>query len=115
MRSLTKYKKVIIILGIIIIAAVIYTIMIGKKDNRLLVSESPETVSNTELQNNLLALLLEIRSIKLDDSIFLDPAFRSLDDFGQEIVQEPVGRSNPFAPVGFVSESQIIESEIETE
>jgi hypothetical protein len=95
-----KYKKMIIILGIIVIAAIAYTLMIGNTDDSLLVSEGPVSGSgDSELQNELLALLLEIRSIKLDESILSDPVFISLEDFGQEIIPEPVGRENPFAPV----------------
>lgn len=42
--------------------------------------------------------LKALRSIKRD--IFLDNAFISLEDFTQEVVAQPVGRDNPFAPIG---------------
>lgn len=50
-----------------------------------------------ELVNNLISL----RSVTLSGTIFSDPAFQSLSDVGVEIVDEPSGRRNPFAPLGF--------------
>ncbi len=48
---------------------------------------------------DLVETLLTLRAITLSGTIFNDPAFRSLQDFGTTIVPEPVGRSNPFAPL----------------
>jgi hypothetical protein len=48
---------------------------------------------------DLVALLFQLRGIRLDNSVFADPVFKSLQDFGKDLVQEPVGRQNPFAPL----------------
>jgi hypothetical protein len=48
---------------------------------------------------DLVALLFELKGIRLDNALFGDPLFKSLQNFGQELVSEPVGRSNPFAPL----------------
>lgn len=48
----------------------------------------------------LIALLLQLKNIHLDDALFNDPLFKSLEDFGKELVPEAVGRVNPFAPFG---------------
>lgn len=98
MNFFKKYKKMIMILTILIIATVAYTLVVGKTDKNLLISESSIN-TNSALQDDLLALLLDIRSIKLDEDILSDTAFRSLEDFGQEILPESVGRDDPFAPV----------------
>lgn len=68
-------------------------------------SPTEDALTVTEVQGagpdqDLIALLFELKSIRLDNSIFGDPLFQSLNDFGQELVQEPVGRQNPFAPLG---------------
>lgn len=47
----------------------------------------------------LIATLLQLRSVKLDGTVFTDPAFTALQDFSTPIVPEPVGRPNPFAPL----------------
>lgn len=51
------------------------------------------------LSQNLLVTLQNLHTIKLDNSIFTDPAFLSLTDFGVTIPPQNVGRGNPFAPV----------------
>lgn len=47
----------------------------------------------------LIALLLSLKSIRLDETLFSDRLFSALKDFGQELITEPVGRTNPFAPL----------------
>lgn len=61
-----------------------------------------ETFSSPEAEadRDLVATLLQLRAVKLEGVIFSDPLFHSLRDFGSEIVPEPVGRENPFAPIG---------------
>ncbi|OGI95357.1 hypothetical protein A2917_02210 [Candidatus Nomurabacteria bacterium RIFCSPLOWO2_01_FULL_42_17] len=49
---------------------------------------------------DFLNLLLSVKSIKLDDSIFADIAFTSLHDSSITLVQDGTeGRINPFAPL----------------
>jgi hypothetical protein len=57
---------------------------------------APTTVSAAAV-----SLLNKIEAIKLDDTIFTDPVFKSLQDFSVEITldQKDVGRPNPFAPI----------------
>jgi hypothetical protein len=98
MRILKKYKNIIIVAVIIVIVAFSYNLFAGKTDKNLLTSEVKEA-KNSVLETDLLSILIDLRLIKLDDSIFSDKAFQSLRDFGQDIVPEPVGRKNPFAPV----------------
>lgn len=85
-----------ILLGTIIAAAalffVYYTYFKGDSSAPLS-SEDASPVSQ-----ELLALLGSLVSIKLDQSIFTDPAFVSLSDFGTVIPPESAGRRNPFAP-----------------
>lgn len=50
-------------------------------------------------EKDLVATLLQLRTVTLEGSIFGDPAFQSLQDFGSQIIPEPVGRPNPFAPL----------------
>lgn len=65
---------------------------------------SEELLSQGEVASpvsqELLVTLSNLRTIKLDETVFEDPVFMSLSDFGVTIPPEPVGRRNPFAPVG---------------
>lgn len=109
-----KIKNIIIFVTIAAIFVLIYIFFIKPKpeEGSLVSSTSPvnvnETVSDTGSTNNtsliakdFLTLLLNVKDIKLNDSIFSDPAFNSLRD--SSIVLEPdgtEGRPNPFAQFG---------------
>lgn len=59
------------------------------------------TTDDAAISDKFLALLLNMRTLKLDQSIFSDVAFTSLKDFSTTITPETnPGRANPFAPIG---------------
>ena len=100
-------KNSIVIIGGILLLAVGYATFF-KKDAPVM-SPSPALVSENAPNGNslqeqsgreILTLLLNLKSLKLDTSIFSDAAFQSLTDFGQSIPERPRGRDNPFAPIG---------------
>lgn len=47
-----------------------------------------------------LQTLQQLRDIELSQQIFTDARFQSFVDHRQAVVPEPVGRLNPFAPIG---------------
>lgn len=61
-----------------------------------LLSESQASPVSQEL----IATLGKLHTITLDQTVFSDPVFVSLNDFGVTIPPEATGRRNPFAPVG---------------
>lgn len=75
----------------------------GGKEGVLVTENFATPVSQAE--KDLVATLLQLRSVNLNGTIFSDPAFKSLKDFGSQIVPEPVGRPNPFAPLSSQSAS----------
>ena len=46
--------------------------------------------------------LLNISTLSLNDSVFGDPRFSSLQDFTVTLIPQPLGRTNPFLPAGTV-------------
>jgi len=64
-----------------------------------LVASGPGVTSAGGTGADLLALLLDLRSLKLDGGVFGDPVFQSLKNFGVPIPVESIGRPNPFAPL----------------
>ncbi len=98
-EALTKYKKALSIVAIIAVAFFGY-VMFRDTDSSSSVLTSQNLSTLGAVDNELLSLLINLRSITLDDSLFDDPAFRGLIDFGQQLVPEPTGRQNPFLPVG---------------
>lgn len=106
MEIFKKYKTILLITAIVVMAFIAYTFTFDNyKNDSLLTSDSNSESSDSTgvgIENDLLTLLLDVRSIKLNGSVFTNEVFKSLEDFGQDIVPEPVGRENPFAPVGTV-------------
>ncbi|HEX8994292.1 MAG TPA: hypothetical protein VF803_03505 [Candidatus Paceibacterota bacterium] len=54
---------------------------------------------------SLITALSQLRNVSLDSKIFSDPVFMSLSDFGVTITPQPVGRTDPFAPLTGVASS----------
>lgn len=100
MDFLKQNQTAILAVVIIIIAFFAYSYFFTGKEanNSVLQEEQVSTVAPAD--QDLISLLLELKSITLDESIFQNPAFKGLQDFSQELVIEPVGRVNPFAPFG---------------
>jgi len=92
--SLLK-NKIMIGLAVVALAGLAWYGMAGSGPAPLLMTDTPTTASDQDL----IATLLTLRAVTLSGTIFVDPAFTSLIDFGKEIVPEPVGRQNPFAPL----------------
>ena len=94
-----RYKNVIAITVVVGLAFVAYSLLFQNGEEDALVASKPEE-GGAVVERELVSLLLTLRSIELDGSLFEDPAFFALEDFGQDIAPEPVGRRNPFAPLG---------------
>jgi hypothetical protein len=92
--GLLKHKILILIIGIAI-AGIAWYGLTSSAPAPLLVTDSPLSGPDQQLVETLLAL----RSVKLDGTIFSEIAFTTLQDYSTPIVQEPVGRPNPFAPL----------------
>jgi len=103
-------KNIIIFIAIGISMVLIYLFFIkGSGEQSNLVPETTTLLSGTtslvEVDNtfgqDFLALLLSVKNIKLDDSIFSNPAFTSLHDSSILLIPDGnEGRANPFAPIG---------------
>ena len=105
-----KLKTILIIVAIVIIIGVVIFFVSSKSSpsgsqSRGLVSStgapvtSVSTRSDDSIGNQFVSTLLNLKDIKLDNSLFSDPAFQSLNDFTITLVQPGgEGRANPFAP-----------------
>ncbi len=101
-----KLKKIIIIGILIAVAFIVYAIFFKAdptKDPLLNTGAgSPEAQA---IGSQISQALLRIEQIKLDKSIFTSEIYKTLVDRSQPISEEPIGRSNPFAPLGDISVS----------
>lgn len=69
-------------------------------------TSEPLTTQDANISGNLLITLGSLHTIRLDNSIFTDPVFLSLSDFGTTIPPQASGRGNPFAPLGSATPAQ---------
>ncbi len=108
----SKIKNILIFLGIALILILAYVFIFQKeKEEPSLVSTSGGDLISTNqnqaeneasiISQDFLAVLLNIKNIKIDDSLFSDPVFSSLKDSSIELISDGnEGRPNPFAPLG---------------
>lgn len=91
-------KNLLFALGLALIVWLGYAVFFQGNDSVDTQNEqiAGQAVAETQV---FLARLHLIRSLKIDGAIFKDTRFSSLVDFREELVPEPTGRRNPFAPV----------------
>lgn len=65
---------------------------------------APIDSASAQAEKEMLDELLQLRSIRLSESLFANPLFISLVDFSKPLAEQLKGRSNPFAPITSVSE-----------
>lgn len=98
MMSLLQNKMVLMILGGVLIAGVVWYSFLRDRPGETLI-ETADLTQAGEADSDIVNTLLQLRAVTLSGTIFSDPAFLRLQDFGRAIVPEPVGRQNPFAPL----------------
>jgi len=102
MQALKKYKNIflIVVLAIVVFVGYRYFFSEPSSTGSTLVSQGEGNQAAVLAERELLATLLSLKKIKLDESLFDDPAFQTLEDFSQELQPQVVGRGDPFAPIG---------------
>ena len=97
MTQFIKDNKLLTFGGVVIIlAALVYFMFFSDPSQEATVVTEDATSS---VSRELVLTLSNLNIIRLDDSIFTDPVFLSLSDFGVQIPLQNVGRRNPFAPL----------------
>ena len=101
MNTPKSSKKTIIIMVVIIVVAIIaYFYYEGGNTVTSSSLETSQVTSDAQAAGaRVLNLLNQIKSLKIDTSLFSDPAYETLRDYTVAIPQEQVGRANPFAPI----------------
>jgi hypothetical protein len=92
----SSLQNLIALFGIVVLGVVGYFIYV--QNSNVLESTTTSTSNEASLEAaQFLARLNELKLLRLDDSLFNDPRFRSLRDVRVPVVPTAIGRSNPFA------------------
>lgn len=97
--KMPKFSKntVLIIAILIVIVAGYFTFKSGKKEQ----AASTIIPSKPFVGQELVIELNRLKALQnLNTAIFSDPVFTSLRDYTQPVPPQPLGRANPFAPIG---------------
>lgn len=95
-------KNIILIVALVVVAVVGYFIFTGGDDT----AEAPLVgvqagAASTGMAQEIVIELNRLRALQsINGDFFANPAFVSLRDFTQTVVPQPIGRNNPFAPIG---------------
>ena len=93
-------KNILLALGLALILWLGYRFFFGGSDAAL-TAQNAMVISQASRDTEVfLRTLQQLRGIQLNGELFHDTRFTSLTDYRRPIVAEPVGRHNPFAPVG---------------
>ena len=93
---LSRHLIPTILIGGLVLGGIWYFFSAGDSNDELLTTTTVQEENPAE--KGIVDTLLTLRAVSLSGTIFSDPVFGILQDFGSEIVPEQTGRVNPFAP-----------------
>lgn len=96
----SNLKNILILTVVLAGSFYIYSyFFVGGEETSEVLSVTTPSGETGGIGGDLLVVLSDLKSITLDQSIFIDPAFVSLKNFRVELGSEPIGRNNPFDPI----------------
>lgn len=98
-------KTLFIIIAIVVIAGIAYFYYQGSTPSTSSTLTQAPSAADQAIGTRVLDLLNQIRTLRIDTSIFKDPAYATLRDYSVAIPPQDVGRVNPFAPLPGVPSS----------
>lgn len=96
MKDLQKNKTLLV--SILVFVAVIFVYNSFLKPEDAVIDTSLSTTEGAG--SDVLELHSNLERVTLDKTLFSNPAYRALVDFSIVIPPKPMGRLNPFGPVG---------------
>jgi len=97
---LGKYRNIIIVAVIIALGLIAYSFLRPDPTVDNLLETTQRQDGAQVLGDEITSAISQINSLKLDRAVFDDPIIKRLIDHSKPILPEPVGRKNPFAPIG---------------
>lgn len=94
---ITQHKLISLAVLVLLIGAAWYEFT-GSAAPPVLTTNVAAGASSTQ-DAQLVSTLLQLQAVNLNGTILSDAGFLSLQDFTTQVVSEPLGRPNPFAPI----------------
>ena len=91
-------RNILLALGLAGIVWFGYSVFIDTPGSGAPTADTPGQHSVARDASELLIRLNQVKKVNLEGKVMTDARFQSLVDFRQSIVDEPVGRKNPFLP-----------------
>lgn len=93
-------KNILLAIALLIVAVVGYFLFMSKDSEPAPLTET-QVGAEGPIGQEIVIELNRLRTLQnISTDIFKSSAFASLKDYTQVVVPQPVGRPNPFAPVG---------------
>ena len=104
-----KTKQIIIVIAVIVIAFIAYKIFFtgSTSSDTTLVVDQGATQQFVDGQA-ILVLLNKLHDVNLDDTIFSDKVFLSLQPFERPLDPQVFERNNPFLPIGVENSGAVV-------
>jgi hypothetical protein len=96
MDFISQHKIASLIILLLLIGAAWWGFTANSAPAPVIVSTTAAT-STQDAQ--LVSTLLQLQAVTLSGTILSDPGFLALQDYTTQVVTEPIGRPNPFAPL----------------
>lgn len=95
-------RNKILLIGLIVVAVGgYYVFKVGSSTSAPLTTVESGSAEADTISQKLVIELNRLKGLRnVDNKLLKDPAFNSLQDYTQSVVPQPLGRSNPFAPIG---------------
>lgn len=91
-------KKIItVVILVLVIAFAVYFFFFRSAQVEMVLDEFGNPVQAQVVGQDLIDLLHELESVKLNDTIFSSPALQNLVDLSVTLAPQPQGRENPFS------------------
>ncbi|HEV3244875.1 MAG TPA: hypothetical protein VG102_00790 [Candidatus Paceibacterota bacterium] len=98
MDYISQHKLISLVVLIVIIAAAWWGFT-GVSGPSSVVTSSGTLTATSSQDAQIVSTLLQLQAVSLSGTILNDPDFLALQDFTTQIVTEPIGRPDPFAPL----------------
>ena len=98
MDFISQHKLTSVVVLVLLIGAAWWGFTANSAPAPVLSTTGLSSATSTQ-DAQLVSTLLQLQAVTLSGTILNDPGFLALQDYTTQVVSEPVGRPNPFAPL----------------